>query len=668
VVAALAGARVKRPSRPAPDASRTRPPGGGRSRWTEPLVLSLLALATCAAFAGVLQNDWIRLDDPTYIVENTHVNVGWTWEGFLWFLHEPHSANWHPITSYSHMLDVQLFGLHAGAHHAVSVVFHAANVLLLVLLLRRLTGDWWRSVLVGALFGLHPLRVESVAWASERKDVLSMFFFLLTIGSYHRWVMRPGPARYGIVVLMLALGLMSKPMLVTTPIVLVLLDLWPLGRWSGGPDAARSRAGSRPAAPVRSFAGLVLEKWPLFMLAAASAVVTILVQRASGAMPTTDAVSVGHRLANAVVTCWRYIGKTAWPVNLIPIYPDRPLHAGIVALCTVAFVAVSAVAIAQVRKRPHLTVGWSWYVVTLLPVIGLIQVGLQAFADRYTYIPTLGILLMVVWSPIPRRAVKPLVFASVLAVATLLVLTRRQVALWKDTRTLFTEAIRVTPENAAAHQGLGEALAKEQQADAAIREFELAIRIDPGYMQPYLSLAETLHGQGRDAEALPYCEIAAKLKPNEAQPYIWMALCTLGSGKLEEAAGLYRRAIALEPNNTQALRGYAILRAVQGHVDEAVTLLRNVESREPGDPYTQVALAKAIHMSGGSDAEAAAHLRRAISLKPDWAEPVSTLALLLATTTDGAVRDTGEASRLSARAAELTARQAGAGVAPARGH
>ena len=526
------------------NAAPAAPPGSAPAgRFGLPIALATLAAVTAVAFAGSLRNGWIVLDDPAYITENPHVLAGWTLAGLRWFLHVPHGGNWHPLTSYSHMLDVQLFGVNPGAHHAVSLALHACNVLLLVVVLYRLTGDRWRSVLAGALFGLHPLRVESVAWASERKDVLSMFFFMLTIEAYRRWVVRPGAMRYAAIVLMLALGLMSKPMLVSTPFVLLLLDVWPLRRLE-----------------KRSLPSLAFEKWPLFLLAAASALVTIIVQRGEGAIVSSGHATIPHRLANAAVSYWRYMGKTAWPVRLAPFYPDAPIAPGVAIVCAASLIAISALAWRQRRRQPHLTVGWLWYVVTLLPVIGLIQVGGQAYADRYTYIPTIGLLIALVWTRVPRRFELPAWIAGAVAAVALLVLTRRQVALWKDTRTLFTHTLRVTHDNAMAHDCLGSALMSEQSESQAMREFDAAIRINPAFINPYRNRAELLHRQGRDEEAVRDYEIVRGTQPGDAELAAGeaRALLQLGVGlaarhRVSEALSFLRRAETLSPLDAGSL-------------------------------------------------------------------------------------------------------------------
>jgi hypothetical protein len=316
----------------------------------------------------VLRSGWILFDDPEYVSAQPRVAGGLRLDNAIWFLFHPHAANWHPLTSWSHMLDARLFGLRPAGHHATSLFLHVLNAVLLVLVLFRLTGAWWRSLAVAALFALHPLRVESVAWVSERKDVLSGLFFVLALGAYGRWVERPGRLRYAMLMLALALGLMAKPMLVTLPFVLLLLDVWPLGRLAlpGRSKAARGRA-----QPLKT---LVLEKWPLFALAAGSTLVTFLVQRRIGAVVPVEAMAPARRVANALLSYWRYVGRTLWPDHLAGYYQMRPATNWTGALAGALGLAVVTAACAfLMRRRPYLAVGWLWYVGMLVPVIGLIQ-------------------------------------------------------------------------------------------------------------------------------------------------------------------------------------------------------------------------------------------------------------------------------------------------------
>jgi len=537
---------------------------------TRALVLALLAAATLAAFAGVRGNGWILLDDPLYVTRDPHVARGLTLDGVRWFLLEPHGQNWHPLTSASHMLDVTLFGLAPAGHHAVNLLLHTLNAVLLALVLFRFSGAWWRSVLVAALFALHPLRVESVAWISERKDVLSGLFFLLTLAAYGRWAARPSRARYAAVVVALALGLMSKPMLVTVPFVLVLLDLWPLGRLRGRPGTV-SRG-----APARSLGGLVLEKWPLFLLAAAAAVVTFVVQHRAEATATMGMLPFGRRLANAALSCWRYVGKGAWPADLSVFYPyDRALGAGRAVLAGAALVAATAAALWQSRRRPWLAVGWLWYLGMLVPVLGLLQVGGQAYADRYTYLPGIGLAIALVWTlgelaGRSRTARATAVVAALAVLAALGFATARQVARWRDTRTLFAHALAVTGDNLVgartAHRFLGRAALDAGDAAGGAAHLEASLGLPPG---TEARLRATLRAYPDSAEARR--ELAVTLA-REDRP--------------AEAVAEYRLLLARDAGDLDALVNVAWIRATHAdprHRDgrEAVRLAECAVVRAP---------------------------------------------------------------------------------------
>ncbi len=383
-------------SRPAPDAGalQTPTPGGPArpaaprtlaavlARAAHPASLLLLAAATFVVFAGVLRADWILFDDPDYVLDNPHINRGFSWAGLRWILRSVHAANYHPLTSLLHMLNVQVFGLAPAGHHAVSLVLHVLNAVLLAVALHRLTGAWWKSVAVAAVFALHPLRVESVAWASELKDVLSGLFFMLALLAYARWAERPAPWRYAVVVACLGLGLLAKPMLVTLPCVLVLLDVWPLGRLRGGPPAAAARR-APCAATQGTLAGLIAEKWPMFLLALASSAITFIVQHASGAMKLTMNTPLLGRMLNASLSYWRYLGSTAWPHRLLPFYQLPPgTDFGRGALAALALLGVTALVLWQARMRPQLLVGWLWYAGMTTTILRLRYLGSSGGRER----------------------------------------------------------------------------------------------------------------------------------------------------------------------------------------------------------------------------------------------------------------------------------------------
>jgi protein O-mannosyl-transferase len=591
------------------------PAAGARPRLTlrSWLVLALLGAVTFAAFAGVLRNGWILVDDPAYVYQNPHVRRGLTLEGARWFLSEPHGNNWEPLTACSHMLDVQLYGFAPAGHHATSLVLHILNALLVAIVLHRLTGAWWRSVLVAGLFALHPLRVESVAWIAERKDVLSGLFFWLALDAYHRWTLRPGRVRYAVLVAAFALGLMSKPMLVTLPFVLLLLDAWPLGRLQGmqRPAGQRDRPRATAAAaaptppPARPLARLVFEKWPLFAMAAASALLTFGVQRETGALAPSEVLPLGQRLGNALISYWRYVAKTAWPDGLAALYP-YPHGTRIVAAVAAAagLAVVTAVAVRQARRRPYLVVGWLWYVGTLLPVIGLVQTGNQAYADRFTYLPAIGLLIATVWglaeavtgSRVRRAAA---VGAVVLALAALAVATARQVARWKDTRTLFTYVLAVTGDNPDAHRHLGHALWQSGRTRLAIPHLEASLGLPAGYED---HLRRMLSADPLDIETRRRLAAALVLE-----------------ARVEGAIAEYTEILRCHRDDLDALNNVAWIRATHeeaAHRDgaAAVRLAERAREASPQPEAVIYSTLAAAYAEAGRFPEAVAAGERAIAL------------------------------------------------------
>ncbi len=458
-----------------------------RRRTATAAVIALaLAALVAAVYAPVRHFDFVQLDDPAYVTENPRVLRGLTLDGAAWALTTGHAANWHPVTWLSHMLDVELFGVAAGPHHLTNLLLHAANTLLLFGLLLRMTGALWRSAFVAALFGIHPLHVESVAWVAERKDVLSTLFWLLTTWAYVAYVRARAPRRtvaYVLALLLFAVGLMAKPMLVTLPFTLLLLDWWPLGRW----DAATP--------PRSSLWPLVREKIPFFALAAASSVATFVVQQRGGAVSAVGSEPSALRLQNALVSAVAYLRDMVWPAGLTMIYPfPSSIPAWHVAAACLVVGGVSFAAWRLARSHPFLAVGWLWYLGTLVPVLGLVRVGLQARADRYTYVPLIGVFIALAWGGaalagrvrlrLPGRPALQSAALAVLAAAVVLALAlaaRQQVGYWKDNVTLWTRATVLTlhMDEYEAHMSLGATLADQGRTDEALRHFAEAVRLRP---------------------------------------------------------------------------------------------------------------------------------------------------------------------------------------------
>jgi tetratricopeptide (TPR) repeat protein len=575
------------------------------------LVCIALSVATFAIYAQVLQFEFVSWDDDQYIYENRHVAQGVTKSSLAWALTSGYASNWHPLTWISHMVDIELFGVERGegesilqgpgGHHLVSVLIHMANSLLLLWLLYRMTGAFWTSALTAALFALHPLRVESVAWVSERKDVLSGLFFMLTLLAYQGYAKHPSLKRYLLVFISLALGLMAKPMLVTVPFVLLLLDLWPLRRWElpdpsslpPNPHLLRNHtpnphriSGLRLGLGLRSGSGLrflILEKLPLFALVLASCLVTVLVQQAGGSVASLDGLPWAWRLVNAPVATVMYLFKTLWPTHLAYAHPhpanlsSAQLGDWILPACAAfAFLAVvSVVAVRSVRKQPFLLVGWLLFLGMLFPVIGLMQVGHHAWADRYTYLPMVGIYValsgalaqLIHFRPALRQAAIVVVSAVLLL---LLPVTAQQVGVWRDSQSLYEHALAVTRNNYEAHNDLGDVLAQAGQYGEAVEQFNQSLQIKPDYAQAHGNLAISLANLGRSRESVMHHKEALRIKPKLAGAnYNWGTVLQ-EMGQFEEAITYYRRAIEFDPAYAEGYNNLGVCLSKSGRADEAV--------------------------------------------------------------------------------------------------
>ncbi len=631
-------------------------------------------------FLPALSNGFVGFDDPDYVTENGHVQAGLTWESVLWAFRSTEVANWHPVTWLSHMLDCELFGLAPWGHHLTSILLHAVNATLLFWVLRQMTGATWRSLVVALLFGVHPLRVESVAWIAERKDVLSTTFWLLTLWAYARYAEGrmqkaecrtqnpevgspasriPHPAsrftfhvsRYYLLSLFFyALGLMSKPMLVTLPCVLLLLDYWSLGRLR-----------------VATARGLVTEKLPFFLAAAAVSGVTFLVQQRGGAMasglPLTD------RAANAVVSYCRYLGNLFWPVDLAAFYP-RVDHwpIAVVAAAGLLLLVITVAAIALRRGHPYALTGWLWFLGTLVPVIGVVQVGGQSMADRYSYVPSIGVFLVLVWGAHKLTCgwrYQATGAAAVSAAAVLLCagLTWQQIGYWKDGESLFRHAILVTKDNYNAHHALGMALDRQERVDEAISEYREALRekndyaeahnnlgvdlaqqgqisegmnqflaalkFKPGYADPHNNIGTTLEKQGRFDEALAQFQEAVRLKPEFADAHYNLGIALGRKGRTDEAAAQFRRVLELRPNYAEAHNNLGVMLDRKGQVDEAARQYAEAVRLKPDYASARYNLGVALARQGHL-AEAITEFRETLRLKPDYAAAQTNLAAVLA--------------------------------------
>jgi tetratricopeptide (TPR) repeat protein len=556
----------------------------------------------------------------------------------------------------SHMLDIQLFGEKPGAQHLVNLGFHIADTLLLFLLLRRMTGAPWRSAMVAALFALHPLHVESVAWISERKDVLSAFFFLLTLGAFVRYAecgmqnaecrrqrlgakithhasritfhvsrFTPVPASvwYIMALLCFSLGLMSKPMLVTLPFVLLLLDFWPLQRFR------LSTIESQRSTLLR----LAAEKAPFFLLAAASSVVTFIAQQKGGAVSTS--LSLGARISNALVSYVRYIGKMLWPRDLSILYP-HPGHWPVweVAASVVLLLAISVVVIFLARRRPYLAMGWLWFCGTLVPVIGLVQVGIQSMADRYTYVPIIGLFIMLVWGIaelIPDRPwrTKVLAVGAVSLLAACALLTRRQVRFWRDSAALFGHAVLVTRDNYLAYNNLGFFMSGQGKTAEAMENYRMSLKINPAYEDALNNMGYALAGQKKYLEAIPFYEAALRVRPNHAEVHNNLGNALSETGKIDEAIQHYLIALKQNPNHADAHNNLAIALAMKGKLDEAIPHFQAAIRCNPKYASAHSNLGNAFAVQHKLD-EACREYREALRLKPEDAQAHNNLGNALA--------------------------------------
>lgn len=514
-----------------------------RSGYQRAAICLGLLLLVFAVYLQTARFGFVNYDDGSYVFENSVIRAGLTWHGLIWAFTHIHSQNWHPLTSLSHMADCQLFDLHAGAHHLINVLLHAACVLCLFEFLRRTTKAVWASAAAAAIWAVHPLRVESVAWISERKDVLSGLFFLLTLLSYYRYVQRPGWRGMLIVAITLAAGVMSKPMLVTTPVILLLLDYWPLNRAS-------------------SFAKVLGEKVPLFVLTAASCFATVTAQRL--AIGTTENLPLKWRVSNAIVSYVTYLTQIAWPHRLIPFYvhPEGRLTASEIALCSFLLIGITIAVITFRRSRPYLFVGWSWYLVTLSPVIGIVQVGLQGHADRYTYLPSIGIVVAVVWmvsDMIAAWRLRVVVVSSITAaiVFVLAGLSYAQTSHWRDTESLWAYTLSISPDNDVAHAGLaGIQLVRGDLEDAA-NHYRRALELRDGNSAAHYGLALALAKERKFDEAIAHWERSLEIQPDNvtARNYLGAALANVGRER--EAVAQWRQTLVYDSENGDAMNNLA---------------------------------------------------------------------------------------------------------------
>ena len=626
-------------------------PAGLNDRWTIPGVCIFLAAIIWVVFGQTLGHEFVNYDDDLYVYENPAVTRGLTLQGIIWAFTHVHCSNWHPLTWVSHMLDCQFYGLSPGGHHLTNILFHTATAILLFLILRQMTGALWRSAFVAAVFAIHPLRVESVAWVAERKDVLSGLFFMLTIGAYARYAQRrsrvePSSLRsaasgsrepraqsvsaldprlpaldYCLVLLFFALGLMCKPMLVTLPLVLLLLDYWPLVRVAGGGWRVTRFGVQVPQ--LSTLNHLLYEKLPLFGLAVASGMVTIFAQ--TKAIQSFEQISLPLRVGNALISYVAYLGQMFWPSGLAVLYPFAAMDVGVsgVVLSLVLLAGISAGAFVLRHRRYFLT-GWLWYLIMLAPVIGILQVGSQARADRYTYLPQIGLYVLLTWAVADlcagwrHRRVVLGGCATILLVA-LIFCARVQTAYWRNSESLWTHTLACTSDNAIAHNNLGVTLLQKGKVDEAIVHYQKALQINPDHVEAHIDFGNALIKKGSVDEAMVHYQKALQINPDSAKAHDNLGNALFKKGNVDEAIIHYQKALQIKPGSaeTHYNLGNALLQ--KGNVDEAIVHYQMALQIKPDNTEAHNSLGGALLQKGKVD-EAIPHFQKALQIKPDNAE------------------------------------------------
>jgi len=635
------------------------------------VICAALVTATLAAYEPIRHNGFVSYDDGAYITKNPNVTGGITRESVIWAFTNSHMGNWHPLTMLSHMLDCEIFGLNPLWHHFINVLFHILNVLLIFWILTATTGAMWPSAFVAAVFALHPLQVESVAWAAERKTVLSGLFWFLTIAVYIWYTRRAGIGRYILLLMVYALCIMTKPVVVTLPLVLLLLDYWPLERIrirktplrpKGYAGQAEDRRGQRAggASQKVSAGWLIVEKIPLLALSVILSVTTFAAQQNAGAFVPLDTTPLDSRVANMFLSYTKYIGKTIWPSQLVAFYPypNATFLTMAATICVPLFVLISVISIYVGRRRKYAATGWLWYVVTLVPMIGLVQVGSQGIADRYMYVPILGLLIIVAW------AVRDFVFnrprwkiaVSVLAAGALLsavIVTRTQVRYWQNSMSLFEHALKLTKNNPVAEKGYGSALFAEGRFDEAVVHLRNALQTHPGYLAAGNELGKVYLKQGKFNEAVACFNELLKRNKNSAEVYYNLGLASILQKKYEEAIKYFARVLELDPKYPDAHNNMGTALLAAGKNTEAIKHLNEALRISSNDAGLYEKLGNAYVQSGKYE-PAIQNWTRALELKPDSVDALNNIAWLLATFGEVSTENANKAIELAQHACELT--------------
>ena len=625
------------------------------------LVCLFLVIATLAVYWQVQNFEFVNLDDHSYILRNQYVRPGLTFEGINWAFSFPGFDYWHPLTWLSHMLDCHLYGLRPGKHHQISLILHIVNSMLMFMVFKRMTGAVWKSAFVAAMFALHPLNVESVAWLAERKNVLSTFFWMLTMLTYIYYSKRPSFYRYLLIFFVFALGLMAKPMLATLPFVLLLLDYWPLGRYkmvqSDGNHETRKTI--KPGFQWPLILRLVLEKIPLLALSVVSIFLSSLAVQRLGIVVSTALVPMKLRVYNALVSYVSYIKKMIWPHNLAVYYPyPQTLPLWQVAGAGLLLVCISFIVFRAVKSKPYLAVGWLWYIGTLVPVIGLVQAGLwPAIADRFVYVPLIGLFIVIAWG-VPdlvarwrSREIK-LATLSAALISILMTTTFLQAGYWTNSIMLFEHALDVTDNNYIAHHKLGEALEAEGKTDAAIRHYSETLRIRPDFVSTHLILGVALRGQGKFNKAIDHFSKVLRLKPDYAEAHKELGIALEGQGNFVEAIRHYLKALEIKPDYAKAHNKLGIILARQGRDKEAIYHFYEALriSSSYSDAYFNLGK---VFANQGKIEDAIFHYRKALQFSPNMAQVLYNLSWITATHENEEIRNGEEAVKLAERLCKI---------------
>jgi len=620
----------------------------------ELLVCLFLVIAILFVYWQVRNFSFVNYDDGQYVTENRYVQDGLTLKSIAWAFTTVHMSNWHPLTWISHMLDYQLYGMSPGQHHLTNVLFHILNTLLLFLVFRRMTGELWKSGFVAALFALHPLHTESVAWVAERKDVLSTFFWILTIWCYARYVEHSERDRYLLMVLFFILGLLAKPMLVTLPFIMLLFDYWPLNRFEFG----SSGDSSYPIQKSFNF-GLILEKIPLFILSTASCVVTYFAQKSGGAVNSLDVMKLNVRIANAILSYTNYIVKMIWPYKLAVLYPyPEAIPFWEVTRACLVLVFISLLSIGLIKKSPYFAVGWFWFLGALVPVIGLVQVGLQSMADRYTYVPLIGLSIIIAWGASDILAGfrhKRIIFAifTIFVTLAIMISTWFQVARWENSITLFENAVDVTKNNYVAHHKLGEALAVRGETDKAISHYSESLRIKPDFIPSHLNIGLILREKHKINEAIEHLSMVLQAKPNHAEAYYELGVTLEKQGNFDAAVKYYYEALRIKPRFAKGHNKLGIIMALQKKDKEAIFHLYKairIDSHY-ADAYCNLGI---IYANQRNIENAILHFKKALYLNPNMAQALYNLSWILASCEDERFRNGEKAVKLAERLFKIT--------------